>query len=393
VSHTFVLREIRGLRELGLDVHVASIRPADRAIEQMSAEEQEECRATFYIKAQGAAGVLTALLRVPPWRLLTAVVCAFRLARGRPRVLLRNLFYLAEAAIFCDWLKRERLTRVHMHFTTTVGLLATYLAPLKTSATIHGSAEFIDPRGFYLPEKVAAFDRVCAISDYGRTRLERISATEHHARLRVSRLGVDSRVYSARPFRYNPARFEILCVGRLARGKGQNVLIAALDRLRREGYAVSLRLVGDGDQRAALESLAQAHRLEDVVIFEGWQNVQRVQACYQQADLFALASEAEGIPVVLMEAMAMEIPCVATDVMGIPELIRHEVDGLLVPAPAPEAFAQTIARLLSDGELRLRLGKAGRQRVLEHYELAKNTAVLGRILQEVRPLESQGSGC
>ena len=396
MSHTFVLREIRGLRALGFDVRVASVRPADRAFEHMSAVEQEEERATFCIKAAGAGGASSAcrhLLLRSPLRFLSGLACAIRLSRGRPRAFVRNVFYLAEAAIFCDWMHREALTRLHMHFTTTVGLLATRLMPLRTSATIHGSAEFVDPNGFYLSEKVTAFDRVIAISEYGRAQLQRVSAPADHAKLRVSRLGVDPAVYSPRPFRYNPAQFEILCVGRLARGKGQDVLIAAVNLLRREGHPVSLRLIGDGDQRAALERLTASHGLNGTVVFEGWQNADRVHACYQQADLFALASAAEGIPVVLMEAMAMEVPCIATDVMGIPELIRHEVDGLLVPSPDAEAFAHAIARLVTDVELRLRLGKAGRQRVLDQYDLARNTANLARILEEIPPLESPESQC
>jgi len=391
-----VLREIRALRELGFDVRVASVRPADRAFEQLSPEEREEQSGTFYIKSARAAGAFSACGRMlfrSPLRFLRGLGCAVRLSRLRPGLLVRNLFYLAEAAIFCDWLGRLRLSRVHMHFTTTVGLLATRLMPLRTSATIHGSAEFVDPRGFYLAEKVAAFDLVCVISDYGRRQLQRVSHREQWGKLRVSRLGVDPSRFSPRPFRYNPAQFEILCVGRLALGKGQDVLISTLDQLRGAGHQVLLRLVGDGDQRAALERLTNVRGLESTVIFEGQQNVDRVRDCYQQADLFALASSAEGIPVVLMEAMAMEIPCVATDVMGVPELIRHEVDGLLVPAPDAGLFAGAITRLITDADLRLRLGKAGRLRVLDQYDLGKNTAAFAGILKEVPPLESSGPGC
>ena len=367
-------------------MRVASVRPPDRPYEQLSAEEQEEQRGTFYIQSVGWRGALVASARMllrRPASILLAFGYTLRLAHWRPRLALRNLLYFAEAVVFADWMRREKLSRAHMHFTTTVGLLARQIVPMRTSATIHGSAEFLDPRGFYLREKVEEFDLVCAISDYGRSQLESVSQKKQWNKIRVARLGVDTSVFRPRPFRYNPSPVEILCVGRLARGKGQDILISALERLRQQGHNARLRLVGDGPERAALERLAAVRDLASQVVFEGWLNADRVHDCYQQADVFALASEAEGIPVVLMEAMAMEIPCVATKVMGIPELIRHRVDGLLVDNLGREAFAEALDRLLSEPELRLRLGKAARERVLGEYDLDRNAATLAGILREI----------
>ncbi len=120
------------------------------------------------------------------------------------------------------------------------------------------------------------------------------------------------------------------------------------------------------------------------MIFEGWQTPDRIRDFYAQADVFALASFAEGIPVVLMEAMAMEIPCVATWITGIPELIRNEVDGLLVPPGNDEALASAVARLMDDQDLRLRLGKSARRRVVEDYDLNRNIAAFADLLGAVK---------
>lgn len=109
-------------------------------------------------------------------------------------------------------MRREKLDRVHMHFTTTVGLIARRLAPVGTTAMIHGSDKFVDPAGFHLARKVEAFDLVCAISEYGRSQLMRFSEPRHWQKLRVVRLGVDCEVFTPRPFRYNPAPFRD-CVG------------------------------------------------------------------------------------------------------------------------------------------------------------------------------------
>jgi len=380
ISHTFILREIQRLREVGFDVRVASIRDPDRPLEQLTAEEREEQRGTFYIKSAGAARAFAAAARVlfrHPMEFLSALKYAARL-RGP-----NNLLYFAEAAVLADWMHREELSQLHMHFTTTVGLIARHILPMRTSATIHGSDEFINPAGFHLAQKVEAFDLVCAISEYGRSQLMRFSGARHWHKLRVVRLGVDAEIFAPRPFRYNPEPFEILTVGRLAPVKGLHVLIGVFDHLVRRNRNIRLRIAGDGPERAALEREAALRGLSSHVIFEGWQTPDQLRRLYSNADIFALASFAEGIPVVLMEAMAMEIACVATWITGIPELLRHEIDGLLVPPGDEEALATAIARLIDDSDLRLRLGKSARQRVLEHYDLKRNTEILADQLRRL----------
>ena len=379
-SHTFILREIRRLRGLGLEVRVASVRGPDRPFEQLTPEEQEERRNTFYIKPAGIAAALAANLGVlarTPHAYMSALAFAVRLGG------LKHLLYFAEAVVFADWLRREQLQHVHMHFTTTVGLIAHRVWPVRASATIHGSDEFVDPQGFHLSRKVAAFDLVCAISDFGHSQLMRFSEPRHWHKLRVVRLGVDVDLYAPRPFRYNPVPFEIVTAGRLAAVKGLRLLIGALDRLIRDQKDVRLRIAGDGPERASLENEVARRGLASHVIFDGWQTPDQLRALYAQADVVALASFAEGIPVVLMEAMAMEVPCVATWITGVPELIRDQIDGLLVPPGSEEDLAAALARLMDDSELRLRLGKSARQRVLERFDLDRNTKALAEVLRKV----------
>lgn len=386
VTHTFVLREIRELRRMGFDICVASIRAADRAFEQLNREEQEEQLATFYVKPGGYAKALDSHLRIVlsrPFSYLRGLAYALWLGRWHAGAALRNLLYFAEAVVLVDWMLREGLSHVHTHFSSTVVLLARRVLPMRTSATIHGSDEFSDPANYYLKEKIESLDLLRTISEYGRGQLTRLADPAHWSKVRVSRLGVDPEVYSPQPFRWNPAPIEILCVGRLVVRKGLYILIAALERLVRQGRAVRLRIAGDGPERLGLESDVAERGLERHVIFEGWQNAAGVGALYQQADIFALPSFAEGIPVVLMEAMAMEIACVATSITGIPELIRSEVDGLLVEPRNEEMLAAALARLLDQPELRLRLGKSARRRVVECYDLRRNTAEFAAMLCEI----------
>jgi glycosyltransferase involved in cell wall biosynthesis len=137
--------------------------------------------------------------------------------------------------------------------------------------------------------------------------------------------------------------------------------------------------VGDGPDRASLEQAVDAAGLRSSVIFTGAVNQDAIRQLYRDADIFVLASFAEGIPVVLMEAMAMGLPCVSTYIAGIPELIVDERDGLLVMPSDVEGLANALERLLRDPELRSRLGAAGRQRVVEKYDLKRNTENLAQI--------------
>jgi colanic acid/amylovoran biosynthesis glycosyltransferase len=384
-SHTFILREIVELRRLGFDIRVASIRSADRPFAQLAPDEQQEERTTFYVKRIGVVGILATNFRIffkRPVSYLGAVAYSLRMAGLNARNALFNLAYLAEAGVVVDWMRSKDLCHLHMHFTSTVGLLASRLASIRMSATIHGSDEFMDPRGFYLAEKIRAFHLLCTVSEYGRSQLMRFSDQTQWSKFRVAHLGVDTRLYAPRPFRENPSPFEILFVGRLVPVKGLFILIAALDRLVRKGRPVRLRLAGDGPDRAALERNAAERGLNLHVTFEGWQNADGVRALYRQADIFVLPSFAEGIPVVLMEAMAMEIPCVTTRITGIPELIRDQIDGLLVTPSSEEELAAAMMRLLDDAKLRRQLGTSARQRVLEDYDLRRNTAQLGSIFRE-----------
>lgn len=385
VTHTFILREIRRLRELGFDVTVVSVRAPDRPWEKLSAVEQEEAKQTFGVLNAGfgriAAAHIRTLLR-RPLSYLGGLGYAIRLAGADLRAAVSNLFYFAEAVVAGDHIVRCGIAHVHTHFSSTVALFLARVFPVTFSATIHGPDEFTSPASFYLAEKAARARFLCVISNFAASQLMRASDPQYWSKVDVARLGVDSSVFTPRPHRENPRRFELLCVGRLAPVKAQALLIRAVGKLAREGRTeIHLRLVGDGPSRPYLERLVSELNLQEYVTLEGACNQDRVQAFYRETDLFVLASFAEGVPVVLMEAMAMEIPCLATWINGVPELISHGVDGWLV-APGSEAeLTAAISRLADDPELRRRLGKAGRVRVQAQYELDSNVRLLAAIYQ------------
>ena len=197
----------------------------------------------------------------------------------------------------------------------------------------------------------------------------------------LARLGVDCSLFTPRAPRAHSNPFQILCVGRLVATKGQHILILAAERLLQAGRKIQVRFVGDGPDRKELEEMVRDRGLSDDILFEGAVNQDRIRPFYEAADVFALASFAEGIPVVLMEAMAMEIPCVASGINGIPELIRDGEDGLLVAPSDIEGLACTLERLMDDPALRESLGKAGRVRVQQSYDLAKSADRLAEVFR------------
>ncbi len=374
VNHTYILGEIRTLRSLGFELEVASVSSPDRPFDQLAAEERQEASRTFYIKSAGPLRALrahaAAFFRRP---------IAYCAGLGYALGIRRGLLYFIEAVMLGDWMISRSLSHVHIHFASTVGLIATRIFPITMSNSIHGPAEFDDPIGFRLQEKVRRSLFVRAISSFGRSQLMRVSDYSDWGKIEVSRLGVDPSRFAPRPFRDNPAPFEIVSAGRLSGEKGQHVLIDAIARLAATGRNVRLRLVGDGPDRKSLAAHVAARGLTGHIVFEGWRSQEELRRLYSESDACALASFLEGIPLALMEPMAMEIPCVATRITGIPELIRDGIDGLLVTPSDERELADALARLIDDPALRRRLGQSARCRILQDYDLQKNITQLAAI--------------
>lgn len=384
-NHTFVLREIRRLRDLGMDVRVLSISDPDRPIESLPPMEADEASATFYVKSSGVGRVLWAQLRLcvrHPLRYSRTLLRAFTLGAKRPGALASHLLYFAEAVVVADWLARHGIGRLHAHFSSTVALFASWLAPVRFSFTVHGPAEFDDVEGFHLREKVSAAWRVVAISRFARSQVLRVAAPGDWEKVVVVPLGVDPALYARRPAAHEARDLRLLTVGRLHPVKGQSVLLEAVAAMRREGREVTLRIVGDGTERRRLEACAAALSLGEAVQFEGWQPQERVSQLLGAVDVFVLSSFAEGVPVVLMEAMASGVACVASGINGIPELIRDGIDGVLVPPADVAALAAALIKLQDDPALRARLALSGVCRVESAYDLHRNVRLLADVLNE-----------
>jgi colanic acid/amylovoran biosynthesis glycosyltransferase len=391
ISHTFFLNEITELRKLGFSIDVASINKPAWPPGMPSLQEASALETTFYVKDVKPARALFTLLKIVfahPRVVVRGLRAALQLDGWNLPATAYALFYLAEALLLGDWLRRRGQKHLHVHFggpVATVGMLTSMTWVIPYSLMIHGPEEFYDVDKSYLGRKVARATFVLCISDYCRSQAMKVSDPAHWAKLHVVRLGVDLHLFTPDLARDRSGTVELICVGRLVPDKGHLVLLRAFSHLVCSGYDLRLRLIGDGAARRELESFIAREGLEGSVILEGSLNHEATRRKLSQADIFVLASFAEGLPIALMEAMAMEIPCVSTFVAGIPELIRDGLDGLLVPASSETALSAALERLICDPALRHTFGRAGRRRVQDLYDLRANARLLAEKLHEELP--------
>jgi colanic acid/amylovoran biosynthesis glycosyltransferase len=390
LSMIFIVREIAQLEQLGFDIEVASVNDSDRPRDKLTAIEAAQADKTYYIKAHGLAGALAAhahTLLTRPLRYLRGWRYALSLAGLDLRALAMQCLYLTEALMLGRWMQRRQLAHVHVHLGSqpaTVGLLAKQVFDIGLSITVHGADEFYDAWRQHLAQKVEHADFIVCISNFARSQLMFVSDSRHWNNLVVCRLGIDVTLFNPRPYTRTRADepFHILCVGRLSAAKGQQLLIEAVARLRGMGRPVSLDIVGGGVNMPVLQALVRQHGLADMVTLSGPVNQDRIREHYARADCFAMASFAEGVPVVLMEAMSMQIPCVTSHITGIPELITHDENGLLTPPSNVDGLVAQLERLIADPALARRLGEAARTQVQQHYDLQGNVARLAAIFAE-----------
>lgn len=362
LSHAFVDREIAALRARGVEVTTFSVR-APGAV--LTAADRRAAAATTVLKTKAAKPWVRAhlsLARRAPGAYLRSVLASQHHGRRAARSRLWQLFYWAEAVVLAEHLRAQALRHVHVHFANNAADIArqavaiasaTGAGPTSWSMAMHGPTEFADPVGFDLADKLAGAAFVACISRWCQARVTELAPT---ARTVLVRMGADLTRYRPQTRdRAAGAPLRVLFVGRLVPDKAPEDLVAAL-----AGRPdVELVIAGDGPLRATLT--APGVRLLGPVSQE------QLPDWYDWADVLALPSRAEGLPVVLMEALATGLAVVTTPVAGIPELVEDDVTGLLVPPGDRAALAAAIDRL-RDPALRQRLGAAGRSRVLTDHD-------------------------
>ncbi len=386
-TDTFIMREVAGLRALGVDLRTFSMRRTGP--EHLVGPEQRA-------EAAGTTHVLEAAKR--PGEALRAHLAAWR----RPATYLRslrdafataapglrgrafNLIYWHEAVVLAALLRRLGAVHLHCHIAKaacTVARLAAPLAGVTWSFTLHGPDDLEEPGRWALRDKIARADHVACISSFCRSQAMFHSRPEDWAKLHVVHCGVEPARYDRAPDAAPEAPpGSLLFVGRLAAAKGVAVLLDALRIALAREPSLHLTLVGDGPERPALEALARGLP----ATFLGTRNQAEVAALLARHRLLVLPSFAEGVPVVLMEALASGLPVVATRIAGISELVEDGVSGRLVPPGEEEALADAILEVLADPGRARAMGEAGRARVRAEFDSRREAGRMAALLRHAR---------
>ncbi len=387
ISHSFIRREILALEALGLPITRFSIRSCQEPL--IDEADQQELEKTQVILDVGIIGLLISFLKVAitrPKRWLQALQLTVKIGLNSDRGLLLNLAYLAEACVLLDQFSHLEITHFHAHFgtnSTTVLLLNNVLSGVSYSFTVHGPQEFDKVEAIALPEKIKRATFVVTISSYSRSQLYRWCPFTDWDKIHIVHCGVDDTFFSLsdQPFSEKPC---FVSVGRLSEQKGQYLLIEAVSKLVSQGYDFKLYLVGDGDLRTPIEEAINRWNLKDTVEITGWATQQQVQNYILQSWAMVLPSFAEGLPVVIMESLALGRPVISTYIAGIPELVIPGESGWLVTAGSVEALVTTIKTVLDTPISELeKMGKIGKEMVKQNHNITQEAQKLKLLFHSI----------
>jgi len=380
VSHSFIRREILELERQGAQVLRIALRGWEQQL--VDAEDFAEQGRTRYVLKRGLLPLIIAMaaqLLRQPLRFLRGLRQVLVMRRGSDRRLANHLVCFAEGCLAARWVRAAGVEHIHAHFGTNsaeVALFASLLSGVRYSFTVHGPEEFDHPAGLRLGEKIRHAALVVAISSYGRSQLYRWARLEDWHKIKVIHCGLDASFIDVPPNvpQESPT---LVCVGRLSEQKGQLLLLEALRKVLDQDCRCQLVLAGDGELRGEIEARVQVLGLQESVTITGWVDSARVQREILAARALVLPSFAEGLPVVLMESLALSRPVITTSVAGIPELVNHGSGGWLIPAGDPDELAGAMMDCLQAAPERLAsLAAAGRRRVLENHDIRTESARL-----------------
>ena len=389
-SGTFIRREAAAVEALGATVHRYAVRAWDRDL--LDPDDRAEAARTRRILDGGLARLAVAALGAAlahPGRFARALGATWRLGRAAGRDRLKHLIYLAEACVLLGWARRDGVGHIHAHFgtnSTAVAMLCRLLGGPPYSFTVHGPEEYDRPNELGLPAKIRHAAFVVAIGSFGRSQLWRWARHEDWPKVQIVRCGLDPRYLAAEPTPPAEAR-RLVNIGRLEEQKGQLVLVEAAAILRARGRDdFEVVIVGGGRFQGVLEAAIARHGLHGHVKLAGWMTGDQIQAELRGARGFVMPSFAEGLPVVIMEALALHRPVIATYVASIPELVRPGETGWLVPAGDAEALADAMLALLDTPTDRLAaMGAAGAAAVRERHDVQAEARRLLELIRTDRP--------
>ena len=385
-SHSFIRREIAAIEEAGGSVQKFSVRAADiRAL--LDPRDQVEFAATQVILGNTPLKLILTLIAtvlISPRKCLAATFTAFRNCSFRPTDVLKRIAYLAEAAWLAKELKANNVMHLHAHFgtnSTMVARLSSKLGGPAYSFTVHGPDEFDRPEDLDLRGKISDSAFCVAISNFCTGQLMRWSDVADWPKIRIIRCGVDDNFISERAEHPFPAAPQFCSVARLSGQKGIPLLIEAAARLKRDGHVFKVSILGGGELQSQIEASIIEQELTEYVELVGWASSDEVVRQLLCSRAMVLPSFAEGLPVVIMEALALERPVIVTAIAGTPELVDEQC-GWLIPSGSVDALVNALKAAIDELPQELsKKGKIGRERVVALHDSRLNGTQLFNLIK------------
>jgi glycosyltransferase involved in cell wall biosynthesis len=382
---TFIRSEVEQLRKLGFIIKTFSVRQP-RENEIVSDRIRCERNATEDLLRSGPVRLILSafsFMVMSPFRLMRALPVAIRLGTPGFHGQLLPLAYLLEACFLAQRLKRYGVEHLHNHSgfnSAAIAMLASVLTDIPYSLTVHGPTEFDQPMMLSLNEKIARSMFTVSISEFGRSQLMRWCASQHWIKIHIVRCGLLREFRLAIPTSV-PDVSRILYTARFVKDKGHLLLIKAIALLVKQGVIVQLDLIGDGPFRAEIQQAIIQFRLEAHVRLLGYRDSNEVREVLGLCRGYVSPSLAEGLPVSLLEAMALGRPVISTNVGAIPELVEHRKHGWLISAGSVDELAVALREMLhTPVDILTEMGRQGRDAVVHRHDAGREALKLASLI-------------
>jgi glycosyltransferase involved in cell wall biosynthesis len=391
LTTTFIAREVSALRKIGLHIVTFAVwRPNPNSL---SEESKDFVKSTYYVFPISWVKFIVAhlyFLLAHPVKYISTLFFVVTRRGENIKDRCRTLFHFCEAIYLALDMKKEGIKHIHAHFTINAASVAMIIGRI-----LNVSFSFTDHNNFFtdtiiLKEKIKRSKFIISISEHSRDFLLEL-LPEHKTLLKgkfhIVHCGVAPEDFSPSRQKAINERPLIFSISQFAERKGYPFLVEACHILDERGYDFQCIIAGDGPQRPLLEQLIRNYQLQSKVHLVGVVFQEQLGDYLNRTDIFVLPcviacnGDRDGVPVALMEAMAMELPSISTYVSGIPELIEDGQSGLLVKEKDAVALADAIQRLIGAPELRLQLGQNARQKIMREFNIHKSGEQLGALFE------------
>lgn len=393
VALTFISGEIDAMERKELPILPIALNLPDDADVTSDEAHQRQARTTYLKSSKLQLGLsLFGMVLAHPIAMLCVLWIAIRSARMDLNLVIRRIAHFCYASQTARHCRANSIRHLHAHFGQTPATIAWLACEIlnRTSSqrtswsfTIHGFQDFVDDAIARLDLKAASAAFIVCISDYTKSQLCRVTDPQYWNRFHVIKCGIDLDAFPLRTAPPDRSAPRIVSVARLSPEKGHLILLNALRMLLDDGVQADLQIIGAGPFEAAIRHESTHLGLDDRVTFSGELLPADVARALADADVFCLPSFSEGLPVSVMEAMAIGVPVVSTWISGIPELAVNDVTALTVPASNVEALAKALKKVAVDGKLRTALARNARTEVERMHNIAANSEKLLFLFQSV----------